>query len=74
MNNSKIIEEFNMLLKFVQRQICLHEDTYRGGTNWEICDSCGKKWADDEGGRPKNDYPKEVKRAEDFLDSLSKNT
>lgn len=29
---------------------CTHEDTYRGGAIWTICEGCGRKWADDEGG------------------------
>jgi hypothetical protein len=29
---------------------CEHEDTHRGGAIWTICDQCGKRWADDEGG------------------------
>lgn len=33
-----------------EAQLCQHEDTHRGGTIWTICDDCGRKWADDEGG------------------------
>lgn len=32
------------------KHICLHEETHRGGAIWTICDHCGRKWADDEGG------------------------
>jgi hypothetical protein len=44
-------ELFERALKLAGKNICPHEDTHRGGVLWEICDSCGKKWADDEGGR-----------------------
>lgn len=27
---------------------CAHDETYRGGTIWTICRTCGAKWADDE--------------------------
>jgi len=32
------------------RNTCAHEETHRGGSLWTICDQCGRKWADDEGG------------------------
>ena len=38
------------LVTHVERETCTHEETHRGGAIWTICDSCGKKWADDEGG------------------------
>jgi hypothetical protein len=38
---------------------CQHEDTYRGGAIWEICNQCGSKWADDEGGKPEWKDPAE---------------
>jgi hypothetical protein len=40
------------------RNTCTHEDTHRGGLIWTICDGCGRKWADDEGGfQPYSDPP-----------------
>lgn len=40
------------------RHTCTHEDTSRGGFLWTICDGCGAKWADDEGGfQPYSDPP-----------------
>lgn len=47
------------LLSRDERNTCTHEDTHRGGFLWEICGSCGAKWADDEGGKPKWDDPPE---------------
>jgi ribosomal protein L37AE/L43A len=38
------------MLKYYDRETCQHEDTHRGGAIWTICDGCGRKWADDEGG------------------------
>lgn len=38
------------LTDYAERQECLHEDTHRAGFLWTICDGCGRKWADDEGG------------------------
>lgn len=40
------------LAEFVDQNTCQHEETHRGGAIWEICDGCGQKWADDEGGKP----------------------
>lgn len=46
------------LLEYVDRNTCTHEDTHRGGAIWTICDGCGMKWADDEGGFvPHQDAP-----------------
>lgn len=38
------------LLDHVDAATCLHENIHRGGAIWTICDDCGRKWADDEGG------------------------
>ena len=40
------------LLARDQLNTCQHENTHRGGANWEICEDCGAKWADDRGGKP----------------------
>ncbi|AZR94999.1 hypothetical protein BBB39_15435 [Bordetella trematum] len=46
------------LLDYVDRTTCTHEETHRGGVIWTICDDCGRKWADDEGGFvPHQDAP-----------------
>ena len=54
---------------YAARNVCLHEETHRGGVIWTICDQCGMKWADDEGGVPENahELPEPVKRAYDIL-------
>jgi len=46
------------LLDHVDLETCTHEETYRGGAIWTICDNCGRKWADDRGGfKPHEDAP-----------------
>lgn len=40
------------LLDYSYKNTCQHDETHRGGVLWEICDSCGAKWADDRGGKP----------------------
>ena len=62
------------LLKYAERNTCLHENTYRGGSIWEICEDCGARWADDMGGKPINasEWPKEIKAAQDYLQKLNK--
>lgn len=48
------------LLKHIEETTCTHESTHRGGAIWEICDDCGAKWADDQGGKPEFKWPKAV--------------
>jgi hypothetical protein len=38
---------------------CPHENTHRAGAQWEICDDCGTRWADDMGGKPAWEDPQE---------------
>jgi hypothetical protein len=52
------------------RNVCMHEETHRGGAIWEICDWCGCKWADDEGGRPKYKVPPSITRGYSVLSLL----
>lgn len=51
------------LLAHVEQQTCTHEETHRAGVIWEICDACGAKWADDEGGKPAFRWPAVVEQA-----------
>jgi ribosomal protein L37AE/L43A len=57
------------LLEYAERHECLHENTTRGGTIWEICSDCGMKWADDKGGKPKYETPAAIKAAHNLLDA-----
>jgi len=50
--NVELLEALEGLLRRDERNTCQHEETHRGGAIWEICDQCGEKWADDEGGKP----------------------
>ena len=54
-----LIQAAEALLRRDEVNTCPHEETYRGGILWEICHSCGMKWADDEGGRPDWTVPPE---------------
>ncbi len=72
MKKKEIAQALIDLLEYVERQICLHEETYRGGAIWEICSSCGMKWADEEGGKPDDthEWPKEIAAAQKIVDKL----
>ena len=37
----------------MEQPTCHHDETYRAGAIWEICNQCGKKWADDVNPRQK---------------------
>ena len=54
----------------VERNICPHEETHRGG-QCEICDMCGARWADDRGGKPEFKWPEVVEKARDMLAAAS---
>lgn len=54
-----VVEALNALLKRDEWQTCQHEETHRGGLLWTICNSCGFHWADDQGGKPDWEDPKE---------------
>lgn len=60
---AKAREALRTLLDRDMRNTCEHEETHRGGILWEICDSCGTKWADDEGGKPEWKNPPEWDKA-----------
>ena len=55
------------LVREVERNTCTHEETHRGGFIWEVCDMCGAKWADDEGGKPEFRWPEVVEKARAML-------
>ncbi|HBO9747849.1 TPA: hypothetical protein L5D85_000198 [Pseudomonas aeruginosa] len=64
---NKALDLLHGLVREVERKTCCHEETHRGGAIWEICDSCGEKWADDEGGKPEFAWPESVEKARAFL-------
>lgn len=53
-------DSLTKLVSYSSAQVCLHETTHRGGAIWEICEDCGAKWADDEGGMPEPSVPKQI--------------
>lgn len=57
------------LLNEVDRNTCVHDDTYRGGMIWTICRGCGRKWADDEGGFAPHEDSAAIKAAREILDA-----
>ena len=65
-----VMEVIAGLVYEVERNICTHEETHRGG-QWEICDMCGAKWADDRGGKPEFKWPEVVEKARDMLAAAS---
>lgn len=62
-------EALKALCHFVDRNTCRHDETRRGGAIWEICDQCGAKWADDEGGKPAFILPSSLTQAYAALES-----
>ena len=55
------------LLDYIDQNTCMHLNTHRGGTIWEICDDCHEKWADDRGGKPEFKWPDCVEAARGYL-------
>ena len=68
MKKEKLIKALKELLAYSESKVCQHETTHRGGVIWEICSDCGAKWADDEGGKPKFTWPKEIESARRIID------
>lgn len=66
---AKTLSLIKSLVGEIERNTCAHEETYRGGAIWEICYSCGQKWADDEGGKPEFKWPECVEEAYKVLES-----
>lgn len=63
----KLVEALGGLLRIYDRNTCQHDETHRGGAIWTICDQCGRKWADDEGGFEPHADPPEVEAARDLV-------
>jgi hypothetical protein len=63
----ELVASLREITDFASRQVCQHEETHRGGSIWEICDSCGEKWADDKGGKPVWRDPIEIENAINVL-------
>lgn len=72
MNNKDLLGALSNLIRYAEINVCQHEEVTRGGAIWTICDSCGSKWADDEGGMPEFEWPKEIEYAREVLDKFNK--
>jgi hypothetical protein len=74
MKKKAIIKVLRNLVDYAGINHCCHENTYRGGVLWEICEECGAKWADDQGGKPADagELPEELREAVELLGRLEK--
>lgn len=59
------------LLDHVDRDTCQHDNLKRGGVQWTICEDCGRKWADDQGGFKPYVDPQPVAAARLYLSAFS---
>ena len=68
----RVLDILKGVTEYAARNTCMHEETYRGGSIWEICSMCGKRWADDRGGKPvdAHELPKEIAAAYDLIGEL----
>lgn len=62
-SHDAILAALKGLLRYAEINTCQHDETHRGGAIWTICDQCGRKWADDEGGFQPYVEPKEITEA-----------
>ena len=71
-SKQEVLSVLKAVTDYAAENTCLHEETYRGGSIWEICSLCGAKWADDEGGKPKDAHiiPKPISDAYDLIDKI----
>ena len=69
-DREEILGVLRALIRHVEDSECQHEDTHRGGAIWTICDGCGKKWADDEGGFVPYAEPAPLIRARSLIAKL----
>lgn len=60
-------EALAVTLRHYDRNTCQHDETHRAGAIWTICDQCGRKWADDEGGFEPYADPPGIERARTAL-------
>jgi hypothetical protein len=65
--NARLRDALKNLLSYAKRNECHHENTHRGGIIWTICDDCGGKWADDQGGLKPYCEPVEITAARQAL-------
>jgi uncharacterized Zn finger protein (UPF0148 family) len=68
----ELVAALEGLLKYAELSECPHDDLSRGGTIWTLCNRCGAKWADDEGGFKTSAEPKQITEARAALAKGSK--
>ena len=66
----ELVAAVRRLLALHDESVCVHESCTRGGAIWTICDDCGQKWADDEGGFVPYSDPPDVDEARALLRRL----
>lgn len=66
----RLLKVLTDITNFAEIQICPHDETHRGGAIWEICDSCGASWADDEGGKPEFVEAPAISEARKYIQEL----
>lgn len=68
------IDTIKKLIRHDNHNVCLHDERYRGGANWEICAQCGRQWADDEGGMPasEREIPEIITDAEKAIEDIER--
>ena len=72
MTKDQVTKTIKKIINFAEMYQCEHEEVYRGGSIWTICQQCGKKWADDEGGYVPYEQPKEIIEAWELYEKLTK--
>lgn len=69
---AELLAAARALISLYERDTCQHENTYRGGILWTICDDCDRKWADDEGGFKPYSDPAEIVNARAAIAAVEK--
>lgn len=69
--NAELVEALKGTVSKIEANSCPHEDLYRGGVSLTICQGCGRKWLDNEGGfKPDADDPVVI-RARALLEKVT---
>ena len=64
----KLIEKINKGISTGWNSMCAHENCYKGGYIWTICNDCGSKWDRSKGESPSQDTREQV--YEDATDAV----
>lgn len=69
---ARLVDALEDVVSEIESNTCPHDNTYRGGAIWEICEDCGGKWADDMGGKPEFAWPESVETARNLIHAYRK--